>query len=173
MNINYTLLNFFNIISTIGGERIMLISATIVALLIIFWRKEEKLAGFILFNYGVTMSIVVLLKYLVHKGRNPLALVYESSYAFPSGHTAAAMVTFLLLIYLSKFVKNINYRILMRILGTAWLVLIIAARLYLRVHDIYDILASIIIATYVFYISLEIKIFKKGILKREVYNLEK
>ncbi len=158
-------------ISLVGNEKFMLILATLISLVIIFWHKEEKLAGFILFNYGLTMTIVVLLKYLVHKDRNPLALVYESSYAFPSGHVAAAAVSFLLLFYLSRFVKNIFWRDFMKIFGIIWIGLMIYARLGLKVHDIYDILASIIIASFIFYLSLQIKLFKKGILKRELKNL--
>jgi membrane-associated phospholipid phosphatase len=158
-------------ISLVGNEKFMLILATLISLVIIFWHKEEKLAGFILFNYGLTMTIVVLLKYLVHKDRNPLALVYESSYAFPSGHVAAAAVSFLLLFYLSRFVKNIFWRDFMKIFGIIWIGLMTYARLGLKVHDIYDILASIIIASFIFYLSLQIKLFKKGILKKEIQNL--
>ena len=59
----------------------------------------------------------------------------------------------------------------MKIFGIIWIGLMTYARLGLKVHDIYDILASIIIASFIFYLSLQIKLFKKGILKKEIQNL--
>lgn len=165
---DYILFRIFNIISVVGGIQMMLITSTLVCIFILFLHKERRLAGFIMFNYGITMSIVVIIKHLVQKGRSPAALVYENSYAYPSGHIAAATVTLLLLFHISKFVKNTRIKNFMKVLGIIWLLLIIIARLYLRVHDIYDGLASIIIAGYVFYISRRLKIFKDGILKKEV-----
>ena len=104
------------------------------------------------------MGIVIILKFIIQKPRNVFALVIENSYAFPSGHTAAAMTTFLILFYIAKFDNKKSHKILLKSLGILWLILIISARLYLEVHDIYDILASIIISIYIFYISLSIKI---------------
>ena len=168
---NFTF-EFFNFISIAGNESSMLLYTSIVSLIILFWHKEEILAGFIFFNYVATMAAVVAIKYLVHKPRNPLALVHENSYAFPSGHTAAAAITFFLLFYLSKFIKNTFWRRFLKIIGFIWLALIISARLYLKVHDIYDILASILIAMYMFDLSLNMKIFSRGILKREIKELK-
>ncbi|MEI6352519.1 MAG: phosphatase PAP2 family protein [Candidatus Nomurabacteria bacterium] len=166
------LFNFFIIISNIGGETMMVAATTIISIIIFFWHKEEILAGFIFFNYIATMSLVVVLKYLIHKPRNPFALVHESSYAFPSGHTAAAAITLFLLFYLSRFIKNKSWKDFVKIFGIIWLILIISARLYLKVHDIYDILASILIAIFIFKLSLELKIFSKGILKKEIKELK-
>jgi undecaprenyl-diphosphatase len=119
------------------------------------------------------MTIVVLLKNIIEKPRSPLALVYENSYAFPSGHTASAMVTLLLLFYLSIFIKNNFWKRFTKFIGTVWLILIISARIYLQVHDIYDIAGGIIVASLVFYFSLKIRIFRKGILKEEFVKVEK
>ena len=166
------LFEFFKFISIAGNETSMLIYTTIVSLVILFWHREEILAGFIFFNYIVTMTIVVLLKYIIHKPRNPFALVYENSYAFPSGHTAAAAVTLFLLFYLSRFITNDFWRKFTKVFGVLWFVLIISARLYLKVHDIYDVIAAILIAVYIFDLSLNMKIFSKGILKKEIKELK-
>lgn len=167
------LFNFFVLISAIGGQTAMITASAIVSALIFFYHKEKRLAGFLFFNYMATISIVVLLKNIIQKPRSPLALVYESSYAFPSGHTASAMITLLILFYLSKFIKNDFWRIFSQLFAIAWLISIISARIYLQVHDIYDILGGIIVASLVFYFSLKIRIFRKGILKEEFVKVEK
>jgi len=170
---NEFLFRFFYFISVLGGEKMMIIATTLVSLVVYFWSKEKILAGFVLFNYLVTMAVIIGLKFWVQKPRNLLALVHENSYAFPSGHAAAAVVTLLLLFYISNFIKSKFWKNLMKLIGALWIILIICARLYLRVHDIYDILASIIIAIFVFYVSTNLGIFKKYKIKNAVKHLEK
>ena len=167
------LFNFFVLISTIGGQTAMVSASAIVSALVFFYHKEKRLAGFIFFNYMATMTIVVLLKNITEKPRSPLALVYESSYAFPSGHTASAMTTLLILFYLSIFIKNNFWKRFTQFFGLAWLILMIFARIYLQVHDVYDIIGGIFVASLVFFFSLNIRIFRKGILKEEFVKVEK
>ena len=167
------LFNFFVTISTISGQAAMITASAIVSALVFFYHKEKRLAGFIFFNYMATMTIVVLLKNIIEKPRSPLALVYENSYAFPSGHTASAMVTLLILFYLSQFIKNNFWKRFTQVFAVAWLISIISARIYLQVHDFYDIAGGIIVASIVFYFSLKIRIFRKGILKEEFVKAEK
>lgn len=151
----------------------MFILSIIICLIVFFYKREKRLSLFILFNYLITMGIVVLLKFIVQKPRSVFALVIENSYAFPSGHTAAAMTTFIILFYIAKFDNKKSHKILLKSLGILWLILIISARLYLEVHDIYDILASIIISIYIFYISLHIKIFKSYKLKNDFKKIHR
>ncbi|MDQ1281989.1 MAG: hypothetical protein QG630_340 [Patescibacteria group bacterium] len=168
-----SLFDFFVVISRISGQQSMVISSVLVSIIVFFYHKEKRLAGFLFFNYTATMTIVVILKNLIQKPRSSLALVYENSYAFPSGHIASAMITFLIIFYLSKFIKNNFWKSFFRFLGIIWLLLIIEARLYLKVHDIYDVIGAIVVSSLVFYFSLKIKIFKNGILKEEFVKVEK
>lgn len=161
------------IISKIGGQTAMITASLVVSIFVFFYHKEKRLAGFLFFNYMTTMTIVVMLKNIIQKPRSPLALVYENSYAFPSGHTASAMITLLIIFYLSKFIKNNFWKRFAQIFAVAWLISIISARIYLQVHDIYDIAGGIIVASLVFYFSLKIRIFRKGILKEEFVKVEK
>ena len=72
-----------------------------------------------------------------------------------------------------EFIKNNFWKNFSRLLGITWLLLIIMARLYLKVHDIYDVIGAIVVSSLVFYFSLKIKIFKKGVLKEEFVGVEK
>lgn len=168
-----SLFDFFVLISKIGGQQIMVIFSVLISIIVFFYNKEKILAGFLFFNYMATMTIVIILKNLIEKPRSSLALVYENSYAFPSGHVASAMTTFLIIFYLSRFIKNNFWKNFSRLLGITWLLLIIIARLYLKVHDIYDVIGAIMVSSLVFYFSLKIKIFKNGILKEEFVKVEK
>lgn len=165
---NPILFEFLKNISVLGGEKMMMICTVILFLVVFFWHKEKRLALFILFNYLATEILVVGIKYIVNKPRNPLALIVEPSPAFPSGHVAAAMTTFLILWYLSRFIKENKLKILARMLGSIWLVLIVSDRLLLRVHDIYDVIAAILISLFVFSVSINLKYFKRKILKKEI-----
>lgn len=169
--VNDYIFNFFQIISTIGGQKTILFLITIVCLILFFYKKDKLLISFILSNYILTLGVVVILKYIVAKPRNPLALVQENSFAFPSGHVAIAFTTFLLIFYLANFVSKSFYKRLLKILATLWLILIILARLYLKVHDMYDIFGSFIIATIIFYILVHLKIFKKYRIQKELTRL--
>lgn len=151
----------------------MVVATTIICFFVYFYKKEKRLSMFILSNYLITMSIVIALKFIIQKPRSLQAMVLENSYAFPSGHVAAAMTTFLLLFYISRFEKNNYHKFLLKSFAILWLFFIISARLYLRVHDIYDVLASILIASYIFYISLNLKFFKKYRIKKDFNRVHK
>ncbi len=156
------LFNYSYYISIISGEKMMILASIIIFFIILFWHKERKLAEFVLSNYIVTMLIVLILKYIIHKPRNTFALVYEYTYAYPSGHVAAATITFLLLFFISKkFIKNIFWKNFANIFAIFWLISIIFARLYLKVHDIYDVLGAMILSIFIFNIIKNIKYFKK------------
>ncbi len=142
-----------------------------VSLILFFIKKDKLLIGLILSNYIFTIFIVVLLKYLIERPRNPLALIHETSYAFPSGHVAIAMTTFLLIFYLANFLKNKILTNIFKIISTVWFILIIIDRLYLKVHDIYDVMGGIIVAIIIFYILIHLKIFRAYRLKDELLKI--
>lgn len=159
-------------VSAIGGPEVMLVASLIASFLVYFWKREKVLSAFIFLNYLLTFILAAILKYTINKPRNPLALVHENTPAFPSGHTAMASVTFLLVFYFTGFVKNKLWKNLLRILSGLWLFLIIVARLYLGVHDIYDITGAIIVALVIFLITIRLKIFTKRKIQKDLRNLE-
>ncbi len=162
------LLNFFNSVSLFGGEIALVTLLTLISLYLLFSKKRTRFAGFTLFNYLVTIATVVAIKDIVQKPRSLLALVEEKSYAFPSGHTALAMTTFLLLFFISNSIENKFWKIFLKIFAIFWILATIFARLYLGVHDMPDIIASAFIAVFVFIISFTIPSFRKDILARDI-----
>lgn len=159
--------DLFNFVSLFGSEKAVIILATLISLIVLFAYQKKRVSAFIFSNYAITALIVVLLKLIIQKPRNSLALVLENTYAFPSGHTALATTTSLLLFYLSKFVKNKNLKIFMNVFGFLWLALMVAARLYLKVHDVSDVVTSILFSILIFFLLLKLRIFRKDLLKKE------
>lgn len=164
---DYFNLNFFKTISLFGNESAFIIFITIISLVLLFSFKIRRLSAFIFFNYIVTIGTVIILKYIIQKPRNLLALVEEESYAFPSGHTALATTTFLLLFFISNNIKNVFWKNFLRIFAIFWIISTVFARLYLGVHDWPDIITSLLLALFVFILALTIPSFKKSLLMKK------
>ncbi len=163
------LYNFFRLISFFNGEIAAFIAGVFASILLIFILKKKKILSFVFLNYLVSLSTVILIKFIVQKPRNLFALVKETSHAFPSGHTALALTTSLILFYLASFFKNKKKKALVYIFATLWTLATISARLYLKVHDWQDIITSLLIASFAFLIIKKMRIFRKDYLKKELY----
>lgn len=114
--------------------------------------NKKYFAKFIFANYILSMSIIYILKSIINKPRSPMIITLEHSSAFPSGHTAVAMITSLLMIYYSRFIVNKLFKYISIIFAIILTPSMIFARIYLYAHDIYDCLASVLIVSIVFLI---------------------
>ena len=114
---------------------------------------KKKTWDILLISSGlVTMIIVYTLKVVINKPRPDDMLIVESAgKAFPSGHAAIAAVFTVLIIYAFNlyFKKAIHrniflakYKYVIYTFVFALFLLIPISRLYLRVHDIYDVTAG-------------------------------
>ncbi len=117
----------------------------IILFFFIFWDNKIK--------YKVTINLVVislinnLLKVLIKRDRPYLAMINESSYSFPSGHTMAATFFYGYLIYIvykSKHSKRVKISFITSFSLIA--TLIIFSRLYLGVHYPSDVLVGFLIS---------------------------
>lgn len=120
---------------------------------IILFILKKKTWDILLISSGlITMSIVYTMKVIINKPRPDHMLIAESAgKAFPSGHSAIAAVFTVLVIYFintqaqkasqknSILAKNKN---LIYIFVFALFLLIPVSRLYLHVHDMYDVMAG-------------------------------
>ncbi len=145
------MLNFMKLISAIFNPNIMYpILFVSGAALFIFKKKTWDV---LLISSGlITMSVVYTLKIAINKPRPDHMLIIESAgKAFPSGHSALAAVFTTLIIYATHlhfrkvkyrkaFLRKYKYFIYISILALFLLVPI--SRLYLHVHDIYDVIAG-------------------------------
>lgn len=109
-----------------------------------------------LINYGI--------KILLQRPRPFDKLVEIHGFSFPSGHTFGTTIFVFFIIFLvAPTIQNIVFKKIIQILGWVWILLIALSRIYLHVHYPSDTLASVILASFLWMISLICwqKIFEK------------
>lgn len=164
-----TILALMKLISHIFEPEIMFPFIFLLGLATYFLTKHKTSSYIIMSSSIITMLIVKTLKIIIDKPRPENMLIAESiGKAFPSGHSAvAAVFTVLVIYFLSIHLKRAsqkntflekNKNILFTFVVTIFL-LIPYSRLYLHVHDVYDISAGYIIGLVI--TILCVKYFKK------------
>lgn len=138
-------INQFMLFITYLAKAEVITVAVIFSLIILFLlRKWSYFRSLLIFVLGGELFVWII-KNIIDRPRPPLteALVAETSYSFPSGHSFVAiafygLITFFLFESLKKkWLKNISL-----ILGIILVLLIGASRIYLGAHWPSDVLAS-------------------------------
>jgi undecaprenyl-diphosphatase len=142
---------FMKLVSAIFHPDIMYPFVFLLAAILFIYKKREW-DIILLSSSAITMSVVYVLKVLINKPRPENMLIAESvGKAFPSGHSAiAAVFTVLVIYYISTHVKKASQKKsflaksknLVYVFVFALFLLIPISRLYLHVHDIYDVTAG-------------------------------
>jgi membrane-associated phospholipid phosphatase len=117
------------------------VGITVLAIISLLWKKRRlKALAFSLVMSGVGLSIYY--GKLFFQRVRPLHIAYypETTFSFPSGHSAAAMALFGMLAYLCiQEAESFRKRFIVGLLG-AWLILAIGfSRIYLGVHFLSDV----------------------------------
>ncbi|MFA4953446.1 MAG: phosphatase PAP2 family protein [Candidatus Pacearchaeota archaeon] len=136
-------------------------SIIIISLFLSFflWFKYSKKEG-IFFSLTILSSslIIFVMKEIVQRDRPLDAIIPVTSFAFPSGHTATAVVFFGLLTYLIlRKTKSKNLRLISIWISIFMIILIGFTRLYLNLHWFSDILGGLTIGAFVLISSILFK----------------
>ena len=146
----------FKALDYIGGVKVSVFIISIVCLYLYFINEKMK-AKFILLLITIHTAIIYIVKVIVHKPRPESMIILEKGGALPSGHVAMATLILLIVWYFRREIRNIIVRNILVALSVLWVLIMIVDRLYLYVHDIYDVSASLIItfAVYLLYIKYQ------------------
>ena len=135
---------FFGTVTHIGEETFFLAFA-----ILFFWCINKREGYYILvtglvgtiINQGLKLICKVARPWVKDPGFKPVeSAVHEASgYSFPSGHTANAAGTF-------GSIAMFSHRKLPRIICIVIILLVSLSRMYLGVHTIYDVVASLCIS---------------------------
>ncbi|MFA6185268.1 MAG: LssY C-terminal domain-containing protein [Candidatus Shapirobacteria bacterium] len=138
-------LNQFMLFITYLAQGEIIAIAVIFSLIILFLlRKWSYLRSLLVFVVGGELFVWVI-KNIVDRQRPPLseALVTETSYSFPSGHSFIAIAFYgLIVFFLFDSLKKKYLKIISLILGIILVILIGTSRIYLGAHWPSDVLAS-------------------------------
>ena len=108
----------------------------------LLYKKHEKDSTFFTILIFFNLGMIAVLKEVIRLARPINMIMNETSYAFPSGHAAMAMVLFGFFIYLSwKYLKPESMR-WTTILSIAMILLVGFTRVYLNVHWLSDVLGG-------------------------------
>ena len=137
-------LAIFDVITQLGSPVVVVV---VIAVALYLWRKHEML---LLWNWlGANIggkAIEYVLKNTVHRSRPQYAAAFLNghSYSFPSGHTMAATVCYLLLAYVIASQPNASSRRRRIAFGLAPAIIVAVgfSRLYLGVHYPSDVLGG-------------------------------
>lgn len=119
-----------------------------IGLMLFLWRRGRATDSV---WYGMLQFIgyclVILIKYSVTRLRPPFRLIGVSGYSFPSGHTFSTVIfIFTLLALLLPYCKAKWQKILLKIVGALWIIIIMYSRVYLRAHFTSDVIGSFLLA---------------------------
>ncbi len=128
---------------------------TFLLALFLWLQRRKKEASLLAIVMVVDAAILFFLKQLIHRERPVNALIRDSGFAFPSGHTTTAVVFFgLMLFFILRHVHSVYLRRVFVFLCLGMMLMIGASRLYLKAHWFTDVLGGFILGTFVLFTSL-------------------
>lgn len=116
--------------------------AGLVVIVVALWRRNWRLAGFVLITAGLSGPLIELAKHVSDRPRPPTALVFAYSMSFPSGHALGVMVGVLVLLTIVWPYVNPSRRGWLIALGALIVVMIGIGRVVLNVHHPSDVIAG-------------------------------
>ena len=135
------LTSFFIFITRIGGWE-----GHLFGLPLIYWLWNKEKVTKLIFLYFSASFIINWIKDIFEAVRpEGVALIEQGGYSFPSGHAAGATLTFFMLMLLVR-------KKWMNIFGLVMIFLISLSRVYLGVHYLMDVIAGILIGSFLVFI---------------------
>ena len=131
-------------------------SVALITLLIVLFMKDIKIKIFAVFNIAVTSLTNIVLKNIIKRPRpDVVALITETGYSFPSGHSMIAIAMFGFLAYIIyRYMKNKYLKFFLASFSCVVGVLIALSRVYLGVHYFTDIVCGMVMGLATLVISI-------------------
>lgn len=129
------------------GDSFVNICLSVAVLLVLFFKRCYRTAGYWLLTVLGGLIGVQVLKWLIHLPR-PVALYQGSStYGFPSGHTTMSVIIygFLAILIARKLSSTLRWRLFVTVFAISFFIAL--SRLYLGVHWLSDVLGGFLIGT--------------------------
>lgn len=154
--------NIVKIITNFGGAIFIIFLSTLLFIII----KNKKIGLSIIANLGIITILNQTFKHILQRPRpEGFAIIEESGYSFPSGHSMVSLAFYGYLIYLIyKYVKNHHLKRILIILLSILICTIGISRIYLGVHYTSDVLGGFLIS--IAYLVIYIELINKFVLEK-------
>jgi undecaprenyl-diphosphatase len=139
------LVRFFTVFTALGSWKVIAILAITVSAVLLLQRRLHYLPSLWLVLIGNQLT-VTLLKNVFARPRPDMAVFAESSYSFPSGHSAASVAFFGFLIFV-LIRERIGPIVVSFLVGMTIIFLIGLSRIYLVEHYLSDVLNGYLVGT--------------------------
>lgn len=151
-------LTWLMLVITDAGGYLAVIAATLVSVLLFLLHKHHKKALGLLISVLGSASSVYLLKLILGKTRPLVEAFYtETTFSFPSGHSAMALALYGFLFVMLLKEKGSPFKPLLLIVLGALILAIGISRLYLGVHYLSDVLGGYLVGLVWLFISFKIQ----------------
>ena len=135
------------VITSLGSVWAVLGILVVLAFVLYFLKKEKYIIPVVI-SLITSIGFSTVVKILLARPRPIIdnALVIETSYSFPSGHTLIAITFYgILVIYLCMYVKSNVAKVFSILFGILIILAVGFSRIYLGVHWPSDVLASLLL----------------------------
>lgn len=142
-NASYFWVGFMDVVTNILSPEVFGIVG-IVGIIYFLYKRNFQYSVIIFLSLGGGFIATFIIKNIVLRLRPESALILETGYSFPSGHTVTATIFFVLITYFFIVkVKFLIQRELLITISVLSIILVAFSRVYLGVHWLSDVLAGI------------------------------
>jgi len=136
---NEYLTKLFTYITYFGTAPVVIVFLISIIIILFINQKTKYIFPLLLSTIGASISIYIS-KIAFHRPRPDIAVYYESSYSFPSGHATIAVALYGFVSYLIiHFLKNTKQKVNILFFALVFILLIGLSRIYLGEHYLSDI----------------------------------
>ncbi len=139
------LVRFFTVFTALGSWKVIALLAISVSAVLLLHRRQHYLPGLWLALIGNQLT-VTLLKNIFARPRPEMAVFAESSYSFPSGHSAAS-VAFFGFVFFILIRERVSPIVVSFLVGSTLILLIGLSRVYLVEHYLSDVLNGYLVGS--------------------------
>ncbi|MFC6181543.1 phosphatase PAP2 family protein [Lactiplantibacillus daowaiensis] len=142
-----TMTHFFTFVTMAASPAITIVIAIVIAAGL--YVRHQRLTSLLVISTMFGGDVIAFIcKEIFRRSRPTQQLLADSGYSFPSGHVFGTVLLVSILLTLSRaYLRTWPLQLGVSLLGIAWIIIVMVARVYLRDHYASDTVASVCLAS--------------------------